>query len=40
MQKILILLLVKKKYFFNLKFTEVKFLHNCFWHNLIVYKSI
>ena len=24
----------------NFKFTEAKFLHNCFWHNLIVYNII
>ena len=32
--------LSKKFNFFNVKFTEAKFLHNCFWHNLIVYNSI
>ena len=32
--------LSKKFYFFNFKFTEAKFLHNYFWHNLIVYNSI
>ena len=26
----------KKNYVFNFKFTKAKFLHNCFWHNLIV----
>ena len=30
----------KKIYFFNFKFTEAKFLHNCFWCNLIVYNII
>ena len=36
MQKTLVGLLSKKFYFFNLKFTKAKFLHNFFWHNLIV----
>ena len=30
----------KKIYFFNFQFAEAKFLHNCFWCNLIVYNSI
>ena len=30
----------KKNCFFNFKFIEAKFLHNCFWHNLIVYNTI
>ena len=30
----------KKSNFFNFKFTVAKFLHNCFGHNLIVYKTI
>ena len=40
MQKILVWLLSKKFYFFNFKFAEAKFLHNCFWFNLIVKNSI
>ena len=32
--------LSKKVYVFNFKFTEAKFLHNCFWYNLIVHNSI
>ena len=32
--------LSKKFYFFNFKFTEAKFLYNCFWYNLIVYNKI
>ena len=32
--------LSKKFYSFNFKFAEAKFLHNCFWCNLIVYNSI
>ena len=27
--------LSKKFYFFNFKFAEAKFLHNCFWYNLL-----
>ena len=38
MQKSLVGLWVKKFIFFNFKFAEAKFLHNCFWYNLIVYK--
>ena len=30
----------KKFYFFSCKFTESKFLYNCFWYNLIVHNSI
>ena len=26
-------MLMQKFYIFNFKFTEAKFLHNCFWHN-------
>ena len=40
MQKNLIERWLKKFYFFNFKFAEVKFLHNYFWLNLIVYNSI
>ena len=40
MQKILVGLLNKKIYFFNFKFSQVKFLQNCFWCKLIVYNSI
>ena len=40
LQKNLVELLSKKFYFFNFKFTKAKFLHNTFWHNLIVYNSI
>ena len=36
MQKILVGL-SKKLYFFNFRLAEVKFCHNCFWDNLIVY---
>ena len=30
----------KKLYLFNFKFAKAKFLHNCFWCNLILYNSI
>ena len=36
-EKILVKNLSKYFNFFNFKVTEAKFLHNCFWHNLIVY---
>ena len=40
LKKISVELWVKKFYFFKYKFTEVKFLYNCFWHKLIVYYTI
>ena len=40
LKKISVELWVKKFYFFKYKFTDVKFLYNCFWHKLIVYYTI
>ena len=40
LKKISVELWVKKFYFFKYKFTEAKFVYNCFWHNLTVYYTI